>query len=329
MSKVRINDLAREMEVKSKQILDTLAELGLATGKTHSSSLEEDEAEKVRAQFERGSRSGSQGSAASSRAAQGIQPKIDLSHVSKPGDVLKAILANKQKEEQDARPSHAPARTQPPPVSTPARPAAAVPPPVAAAPAPARPEPRKIVPQPRSAPPIVVAPPAPPAIASRPPVGAVVAKPPAGTVVVAKPPVVVVAPSGAVVVKPPVAQPAAPAPREQQPRAQEPPAATKPAVRRTIAPATHDAATAAPQAHSAAPPIHSAAPAEPTAIAASVVSEPGEAAKETQVLAPVDVWNLNSMPRPRKPPMLLRQSRPFAAWSCLRPGRDRYTRPPS
>ena len=41
MSKVRINDLAREMEVKSRQVLDILAELGLAAGKTHSSSLEE------------------------------------------------------------------------------------------------------------------------------------------------------------------------------------------------------------------------------------------------------------------------------------------------
>ena len=56
MSKVRINDLAREMEVKSRQILDVLAELGLDSGKTHSSSLEDYEAEKVRAQFERGSR---------------------------------------------------------------------------------------------------------------------------------------------------------------------------------------------------------------------------------------------------------------------------------
>ncbi len=46
MSKVRINDLAREMEVKSRQILDILAELGLAAGKTHSSSLEGDEAER-------------------------------------------------------------------------------------------------------------------------------------------------------------------------------------------------------------------------------------------------------------------------------------------
>ena len=91
MSKVRINDLAREMEVKSRQILDILAELGLGAGKTHSSSLESDEAEKVRAHFERGTRSGGHASTASPRTAQGITPKIDLSHISKPGDVLKAM----------------------------------------------------------------------------------------------------------------------------------------------------------------------------------------------------------------------------------------------
>ena len=48
MSKVRINDLARELEVKSKAILDTLAIVGVTEKKTHSSSLEEHEAEKVR-----------------------------------------------------------------------------------------------------------------------------------------------------------------------------------------------------------------------------------------------------------------------------------------
>jgi translation initiation factor IF-2 len=78
MSKVRINDLAREMEVKSRQILDILAELGLGAGKTHSSSLESDEAEKVRAHFERGMRSAGHTGAGSSRAPQAITPKIDL-----------------------------------------------------------------------------------------------------------------------------------------------------------------------------------------------------------------------------------------------------------
>src|ERR1039458_2127690 len=98
MSKVRINDLARVMEVKSRQVLDILAELGLGAGKTHSSSLEEDEADKVRAQFKRAART-SPASTTASRAPQAIAPKIDLSHISKPGDVLKAIQAKKQEEE--------------------------------------------------------------------------------------------------------------------------------------------------------------------------------------------------------------------------------------
>src|SRR5580658_4116885 len=207
MSKVRINDLAREMEVKSRQVLDVLAELGLANGKTHSSSLEEDEAEKVRAQFERGSRpQGHAGAAA--RAPQGITPKIDLSHVSKPGDVMKAILAKKKETEEEtrhvaARPQPAPARPAPP-VATAA--------PAAATPGPARPpEPRKIVPQPRPAP-SIVAPPAPPAIASRPPAGPVIAKAPVGAPASPRPVVAVAPPVKAVVVKPPVL------PREGQAR---------------------------------------------------------------------------------------------------------------
>src|ERR1700734_1436926 len=122
MSKVRINDLARELEVKSRQILDVLAELGLGAGKTHSSSLEEDEAEKVPPQFNHGARpAGHAGSAASSRGSQGIAPKIDLSHVSKPGDVMKAILAKKQEEEEEAHHVRVPAKPAAP--AAPAKPA--------------------------------------------------------------------------------------------------------------------------------------------------------------------------------------------------------------
>ena len=51
MSKVRINDLARELEVKSKAILDVLLEVGVTEKKTHSSSIEDHEAVKVRAHF--------------------------------------------------------------------------------------------------------------------------------------------------------------------------------------------------------------------------------------------------------------------------------------
>ncbi|MGA3160236.1 MAG: translation initiation factor IF-2 [Terracidiphilus sp.] len=207
MSKVRINDLAREMEVKSRQVLDILAELGLGAGKTHSSSLEEDEADKVRAHFKRAARSASQASTPASRAPQAIAPKIDLSHISKPGDVLKAVLAKKQEEEAAARKSRLPLkRTAAAPAPEPARPAPTVAVAAKLSATPPKPELRKIVPQPRTAPPIV-APAAPPAIASRPPVKAVVAKAPAGAA--PRPAVAVTPPAVAVVVKPP-AKPAKP-----------------------------------------------------------------------------------------------------------------------
>src|SRR5271170_1755326 len=135
MSKVRINDLARELEVKSRAILDVLDIVGVTEKKTHSSSLELDEAERVRTHFQRGK----SGAASSSRAeAASPKPKIDWSRVSKPGDVLKAI---QQKKEEAAAPPPRPAAAAPvataPPAATQtviARPAAAVP--VATAPAP-------------------------------------------------------------------------------------------------------------------------------------------------------------------------------------------------
>jgi len=42
MKKIRINELARELEVKPGAILDLLPELGVAEKKTHSSSVDED-----------------------------------------------------------------------------------------------------------------------------------------------------------------------------------------------------------------------------------------------------------------------------------------------
>src|ERR1700712_911970 len=94
MSKVRINDLARELEVKSKPILDALKAVGVTEPKTHSSSIEEDEAEKVRAYFKRGARP-----AQAARPAAESKPAFNLANVSKPGDALKAILQRKQAEQ--------------------------------------------------------------------------------------------------------------------------------------------------------------------------------------------------------------------------------------
>ena len=189
MSKIRINDLARELEVKSKTILDVLPEIGVTEKKTHSSSLEEHEAEKLRAHL----RGGSEASVTSkparpSRDGDEIKTKIDLSHISKPGDVLKAIISKQQPAPT------APARPAPPPAPVEAKPAAPVSPaakapaPPASAAAPSKlvvpatgPRPTFTVPAPpsapqvpsasTSAPPRTAAPPAPPAapIAAGPP----------------------------------------------------------------------------------------------------------------------------------------------------------------
>ncbi len=235
MSKVRINDLARELEVKSKSVLDALEQVGITEKKTHSSSLEYDEAERVRVFFKRGTKP-----AAKAAVQVADKPKIDLSRISRPGDALKAIL---QQKEEAAKRAAAPARAAV--VASPAvaaKPAAeaqpAAPPPVkATAPKPevpaaveaAKPAPRKIVPQARQAPQIVAAPPvaaAAPAIASKVPTGPVIARPPANAA-------------------PAVAAPAATAPREviaeiKQPAAQpaktDVAAASAPAPENTAAP---------------------------------------------------------------------------------------------
>ncbi len=104
MSKIRINDLARELEVKSKEILDVLTTVGVTEKKTHSSSLEDHEADLVRRHL--GGRS--EAAPSSSRTArtapgdEGIKTKIDLSHISRPGDVLRAITQLKEAAEHPA-----------------------------------------------------------------------------------------------------------------------------------------------------------------------------------------------------------------------------------
>ncbi|WP_026442886.1 translation initiation factor IF-2 [Pseudacidobacterium ailaaui] len=286
MSKVRINDLARELEVKSKAILDVLPEIGVTEKKTHSSSLEADEAERVRAHFQRG---GNKAGTAASKTEAEPKPKIDWSRVSKPGDVLKAIQQRKEQEEASARsaaaksaaapvpppqPKPAPPAPQQPAAAKPSTPAPA--PTVAAAP----PAPRKIVPQPRPAP-AVIAPPPPaqqsPAIAAKPPAGPVVAKPPvpaSGTEM--KPAIATPPPAAPVAVKPPAAPtvptPApvpGPAPAPVVREVQAPAAASAPAAPVTPAAPSTSSAPSAPAASSA--PAAPAAPAPPAAPARRVI----------------------------------------------------------
>jgi translation initiation factor IF-2 len=51
MGKIRINDLARELEVKSKVIVEFLPEIGIMEKRSHSSALDDEQADRVRAHF--------------------------------------------------------------------------------------------------------------------------------------------------------------------------------------------------------------------------------------------------------------------------------------
>src|SRR6185437_9737322 len=189
--KIRINDLARELEVKSKAILDVLDDVGVTEKKTHSSSLEEDEAERVRKHF-----AAKSGSAVRERTpSSDIKPKIDLSKISKPGDVARLLREREQQQHQPPAPPVRPAATAPPTVSKPAvAPPAAKPQAPAASATPTIVKPAVVVPKPaapaaeKTA--VVTPPPAKPA-----PPAAVVTPPPAAEKPAAPPAVVVTPPS--------------------------------------------------------------------------------------------------------------------------------------
>jgi translation initiation factor IF-2 len=186
MQKIRINDLARELEVKSKMILDALIKVGVTEKKTHSSSIEVDEAERVKKYFAQHPEPGA--TRASSRtSADEFKRKLDLSHISKPGDVLKAVT------QRAAQPSAAARPATPPTLATPAGPRQTVAPPSAVRPAssvtkpvapvasatpatpaePPKPAPRFITPQSVARPPAAIV------IPPKPPVAAPPAMPPA------------------------------------------------------------------------------------------------------------------------------------------------------
>ncbi|MBV9437178.1 MAG: translation initiation factor IF-2, partial [Acidobacteria bacterium] len=236
MSKVRINDLARELEVKSKAILDVLPLVGVTEKKTHSSSIEADEADRVRKHL-----SGQGGPSASardggSRASESeIKTKIDLSHISKPGDVANLLRRKAEPPTPPAPPSR--------PVATPpaaAKPPAAPAPPaaekvVAAPPAPAAEPPRRVIKPDLSVRPTFAVPPA----KTGKPESAEPAKSEVAAPAAPQTPAAQTQPE--VQVTPPPVQPSAPAPgsiasasQQQQQRPQAPAAP----VRRVITPQT-------------------------------------------------------------------------------------------
>jgi len=86
---IRINDLAREMGVKSKRILDVLPQVGVTRKRTHSSSLEDHEADLVRAHI----RENQQVTSLSLRTRSQVEtPNINPSHISIFGERAKGDI---------------------------------------------------------------------------------------------------------------------------------------------------------------------------------------------------------------------------------------------
>src|SRR4051812_6624799 len=134
MDKIRINDLARELEVKSKAILDVLTQVGVTEKKTHSSSISVDEAEKVKAHFRHGGgESSSRSASRRSTSEDELKPKFDFSHIAKPGDALKAILQKQTAPAAPPKPAAPVAAKPASPAPVAAKPASPAPTPVAPA----------------------------------------------------------------------------------------------------------------------------------------------------------------------------------------------------
>jgi hypothetical protein len=111
--KIRINDLARELEVRAKAILDILPEVGVIEKKTHSGSIEEDEAERIRRFFSARSSSPPAVNPSTER-----RPQIDLSKISKPGDVARLLREREQQRYQTSAFPRRPVYLAPPLLET-------------------------------------------------------------------------------------------------------------------------------------------------------------------------------------------------------------------
>jgi translation initiation factor IF-2 len=311
MSKIRINDLARELEVKSKEILDSLTAVGVTEKKTHSSSLEDHEADLVRKHL-RGRSDASPSSAKPSRAAReddGIKTKIDLSNISRPGDVLRAITQQKGAAEQPvARAAAKPQVVEAKPEAPVAPPAPKAMPPKPASEAPAPPAPRMVTPASVAAtyrPPSVVV--IPPKVPVTPPAASTPTAGSSSTGVHAAPPAIAV---------PPRVTTTTPAP----PTGSAPPVAQPPASNVTQ---MQSAAPARPTAPIAPPPRMIMPQTGPRPVYKAPMPAPGTAAP-----------NAASRPAPGRPvpgqPIFQRTARPQAPGAPrppLRPGERRPMHP--
>jgi translation initiation factor IF-2 len=165
MKKIRINVLARELEVKSHLILELLPDLGVSEKVTHSSSIDEDVADKLRVRFgiapvgngERPPDSAGDSEAASqATAVEEAQVEVEHREPTTPAAQPAAAAQQKLESAPEAPIAEAPVRPAPPirpPLSTPVHPAAGRPPAVPARPLPMGPRPGQVLSPTEGAPP--------------------------------------------------------------------------------------------------------------------------------------------------------------------------------
>ena len=85
---MRINELARELEVKAKAILEYLAEIGIDDKRSHSSAIDEELAKKVTAHFQRIGAEESSVPAVETEAAEAAPSAVETPAGAKPGTVV-------------------------------------------------------------------------------------------------------------------------------------------------------------------------------------------------------------------------------------------------
>ncbi|HXA06012.1 MAG TPA: translation initiation factor IF-2 [Bryobacteraceae bacterium] len=159
MNKIRINVLARELEVKAHELIDKLPELGVTEKKTHSSSVDDDVADKLRQIFGGAGARASAEPSGSNGASSALVEEPPAAHVAveKPQPEVAEIARETEPAERDVtasapRIAPQPQRLRPPlatapPAGTPRMPAA----PAASTPGPAAPA-REVPPPPRPTP---------------------------------------------------------------------------------------------------------------------------------------------------------------------------------
>jgi translation initiation factor IF-2 len=145
-TQIRINELARELEVKAKVVLDYLKEIGITEKKTHSSALDLELADRVRKHFmqQAEAEQAAEAAAAAEKArkeaeARAARARPAAKPAEKPAAPAPAPPAEAKRAAEPVAPAAAPPRVVRPPVARPAAPAPAAQRP--AAPAPQRPAP--------------------------------------------------------------------------------------------------------------------------------------------------------------------------------------------